>query len=149
SLGAVLHGRPGTGKSLLAAALAHESGANLVTVNGPQIFSRWLGQSEAAIRDAFRMARQSAPSVVVLDQLDAMAPVRTDDASNPAAQRVVNQLLIELDAIHDGVLVSVLGLTNRIDLVDPALLRPGRLGLRIEVGLPDEPARIAILTAQL
>ena len=145
---ALLYGPSGTGKSLLAHALAQESGANLVTVNGPEIFSKWLGQSEEAIRDAFQLARQSAPTVLILDQLDAMAPRRTSDASNSASQRVVNQLLIEMDTVR-GSQVAVLALTNRPDLVDPALLRPGRLGTQIRVPLPDLGARIAILRIKL
>lgn len=145
---ALLHGPPGTGKSLLAAAVAQESGANLVTVNGPEIFSKWLGQSEEAIRDAFQLARQSAPTVLILDQLDAMAPRRDGESANPASQRVVNQLLIEMDGLRGGQ-VAVLAISNRPDLVDPALLRPGRLGTQIRVPLPDEPARAAILRTKL
>jgi transitional endoplasmic reticulum ATPase len=148
SSGALLHGAPGTGKSLLAMALAQESGANLVTVNGPEIFSKWLGQSEEAIRDAFQLARQSAPTVLILDQLDAMAPRRHADSANPASERVVNQLLIEMDSIQGGQ-VAVLAITNRPDLVDPALLRPGRLGTKIHVPLPDVRARDAILRVKL
>ena len=146
--GALLHGASGTGKTLVAMALAQESGANLVTVNGPEIFSKWLGQSEEAIRDAFQLARQSAPTVLILDQLDAMAPRRSAESSNPASQRVVNQLLIEMDSIRGGQ-VAVLGLTNRPDLIDPALLRPGRLGTKIHVPLPDATARDAILRSKL
>jgi transitional endoplasmic reticulum ATPase len=146
--GALLYGPSGTGKSLLAAALAQESGANLVTVNGPEIFSKWLGQSEEAVRDAFQLARQSAPTILILDQLDAMAPRRSSDASSAASQRVVNQILIELDSIR-GSQVAVLALTNRPDLVDPALLRPGRLGAQIAVPMPDEAARAAILRTRL
>ncbi|MBO0825429.1 MAG: AAA family ATPase, partial [Actinobacteria bacterium] len=149
SAGVLLHGEPGTGKSMLAMAVAHESGANLVTLNGPEIFSKWLGQSEEAIRDAFQLARQSAPTVIVLDQLDAMAPARADGSANPAAQRVVNQLLIEIDAIRSSGHLVVLGVTNRIDLVDPALLRPGRLGLQIRLTLPDEASRDQIMQLQL
>jgi transitional endoplasmic reticulum ATPase len=148
SSGALLHGSSGTGKTMLAMALAQESGANVVTVNGPEIFSKWLGQSEEAIRDAFQLARQSAPTILILDQLDAMAPKRTSDSTNPASQRVVNQLLIELDSIRGGQ-VAVLALTNRVDLVDPALLRPGRLGSRIHVPMPDVEARAAILRNKL
>jgi transitional endoplasmic reticulum ATPase len=146
--GALLHGPSGTGKSLLAAALAQESGANLVTVNGPEIFSKWLGQSEEAVRDAFQLARQSAPTVLILDQLDAMAPRRSSEMSNAASQRVVNQLLIEMDGIA-GTQVAVLALTNRPDLVDPALLRPGRIGVQVAIPRPDAAARAAILRNKL
>ncbi len=148
SSGAMLHGASGTGKTMLAMALAEESGANVVVVNGPEIFSKWLGQSEEAIRDAFQLARQSAPTILILDQLDAMAPRRTSDSANPASQRVVNQLLIELDSVQGGQ-VAVVALTNRPELVDPALLRPGRLGTRIHVPLPDTEGRAAILRTKL
>jgi transitional endoplasmic reticulum ATPase len=149
SAGVLLYGEPGTGKTMLAHAASHESGANLITVNGPEVFSKWLGESEQAIRDAFQLARQSAPSVVVLDQIDAMAPRRTGEQSNPAAERVVNQLLIEIDGIRTGGQISVIGVTNRPDLVDAALLRPGRLGVRLRVGLPDAEARERILALHL
>ncbi|MGH2641504.1 MAG: AAA family ATPase [Actinomycetota bacterium] len=147
--GVVLHGPPGTGKTLLATAIAGASGANLVTVNGPEIFSKWLGESEEHVRDAFQMARQSAPTVVLLDQLDAMAPVRASDSSNPASERVVNQLLIELDGLRGAAHIVVVAATNRLDIVDPALLRPGRLGLQVRVGLPDRDARLEILRIHL
>jgi transitional endoplasmic reticulum ATPase len=149
SAGVLIDGAPGTGKTMLAMAVAQESGANLVTVNGPEIFSKWLGQSEEAIRDAFQLARQSAPTVIVLDQLDAMAPRRFEGATNPAAQRVVNQLLIEIDGVRGSGHVVVVGVTNRPDLVDPALLRPGRLGLAIHLEVPDVHAREQILRLRI
>ncbi len=147
--GVLLHGPSGTGKTLLASAVAHESGANLVAVSGPEIFSKWLGESEGHIRDAFAMARQSAPTVVVLDQLDAMAPPRTGSNLNPASERVVNQLLAELDELATAPHVVVVGVTNRPDLVDPALLRSGRLGVQIAIPRPDKRARAEILRIHL
>ena len=147
--GLVLHGPPGTGKSLLATAVARESGANLVTLNGPEVFSKWLGESEEHVRNAFQMARQSAPTVILLDQIDAMAPRRGAGSANPAAERVVNQLLIELDSLRGAAHVVVVAATNRLDLVDPALLRPGRLGLQISVDPPDVDARRRILLIHL
>jgi transitional endoplasmic reticulum ATPase len=149
SAGVVLHGPPGTGKSMLAMAVASESGANLVTVNGPEVFNKWLGESEETIRDAFQLARQSAPTVVLLDQLDAMAPRRSADSSSSATERVVNQLLIEMDGIRGAAHIVVVAATDRLELVDPALLRPGRLGLKILVGLPDLEARRRILRIHL
>jgi transitional endoplasmic reticulum ATPase len=147
--GLVLHGPPGTGKSLLAMAVARESGANLVTLNGPEVFSKWLGESEEHVRNAFQMARQSAPTVILLDQIDAMAPRRGAGSSNPAAERVVNQLLIELDSLRGAAHIVVVAATNRLDLVDPALLRPGRLGLQIAVEPPNARARRRILSIHL
>jgi transitional endoplasmic reticulum ATPase len=147
--GLVLYGPPGTGKSLLATAVARESGANLVTLNGPEVFSKWLGESEEHVRNAFQMARQAAPTVILLDQIDAMAPRRGAASSNPAAERVVNQLLIELDSLRGAAHVVVVAATNRLDLVDPALLRPGRLGLQIAVQAPDGDARRRILEIHL
>ena len=149
SAGVVLHGPPGTGKSMLAMAVARESGANLVTVNGPEVFNKWLGASEEAIRDAFQLARQSAPTVVLLDQLDAVAPRRSAEGSSSATERVVNQLLIELDGIRGAAHIAVVAVTDRLELVDPALLRSGRLGLKIPVALPDLAARVQILRIQL
>ena len=149
SAGVVLHGPPGTGKSMLATAVARESGANLVTVNGPEVFNKWLGASEETIRDAFQLARQSAPTVVLLDQLDAMAPRRSADSSSSATERVVNQLLIELDGLRGAAHIAVVACTDRLELVDTALLRPGRLGLKIPVGLPDRAARGQILRIRL
>ncbi len=149
SRGLILHGPPGTGKSLLGKAVARESGANLVTVNGPEVFSKWLGESEEHIRNAFRMARQSAPTILMLEQLDAMAPRRSADASNSASQRVVNQLLLEMDGLGGNTHVIVIAATNRLDLVDPSLLRPGRFGLQLEVPLPDRDGRRQILEIHL
>jgi transitional endoplasmic reticulum ATPase len=142
--GVVLHGPPGAGKTLLAMAAARESGANALVLHGPEVFTKWLGQSEERIRDVFRLARQVAPSVVILDQLDAMGGRRSDTSSNSALERVVNQLVIELDEIRRAQ-VSVIGVTSRLDLVDESLLRPGRLGRHIPVELPDRAARRAIL----
>lgn len=150
STGVVLHGPPGVGKSMLADAVAKESGANLIVVNGPEVFSKWLGESEEAVRHVFQLARQSAPTVLLLDQLDAIAPMRTAEAVNLATERVLNQLLMEMDAVVTGsVPIVVIGATNRIDLVDPALLRPGRLGLRVGIDLPDAEARAEILRIHL
>jgi len=143
--GVLLYGPPGTGKTMLAKAVAKECGANFIPVNGPEIFSKWLGQSEEAIRHVFRMARQVAPAVVFFDQIDALAPRRQGEAANATTERVVNQLLAEMDGIQPSNQIVVLAATNRRDLLDPALLRHGRLGLQLHVGLPAREGREKIL----
>jgi transitional endoplasmic reticulum ATPase len=149
STGILLYGPPGTGKTMLAKALANECGANFIPVNGPEIFSMWLGESEQTIRDVFQMARQVQPTVILFDQIDAIAPKRRGEAANATTERVVNQLLAEMDGLRAASQVIVLAATNRRDLLDPALLRPGRLGLEIYVGLPDLEGRKEILTVLL
>ena len=149
SPGILLYGPPGTGKTMVAKALAHECGANFIPVNGPEIFSMWLGESEQTIRDVFQMARQVQPTVILFDQIDAIAPKRRGEAANATTERVVNQLLAEMDGLRAASQVIVLAATNRRDLLDPALLRPGRLGLEIFVGLPDLDGRKEILTVLL
>jgi transitional endoplasmic reticulum ATPase len=145
STGVLLYGPPGTGKTMLAKAVARECGANFIAISGPEIFSKWLGQSEERIRHIFQMARQVAPTVVFFDQLDAIGSKRAADPANAARDRVVNQLLAELDGIHELSQIIVLAATNQIDVLDTALLRQGRFGLQIYVGLPDAGGRKEIL----
>jgi transitional endoplasmic reticulum ATPase len=149
STGILLYGPPGTGKTMLAKALAHECGANFIPVNGPEIFSMWLGESEQTIRNVFQMARQVQPTVILFDQIDAIAARRRGEAANATTERVVNQLLAEMDGLRPSSQVIVVAATNRRDLLDPALLRPGRLGLEIYVGLPDHAERHEIVKALL
>jgi transitional endoplasmic reticulum ATPase len=141
--GVLLHGPPGTGKTLLARAIAGESGVNFISVAGPEILDRYVGESEAAIRDLFERARQTAPAIVFLDEIDAIAGARGD--THEVTERVVSQLLAELDAVADHPSLVVIAATNRKDALDPALLRPGRLEQHIEVPNPDEAARREIL----
>ena len=148
-VGALLYGPPGTGKTLLAKALANECGVNFIAVDGPEIFSKWLGESEEGVRQIFRIARQVAPTVIFFDQLDAITPVRGAHDGSMTTERVVNQLLAELDGVEQLSGVIVVGATNRIDLVDPSILRPGRFGVHIPVPLPDEADRRAILRIHL
>lgn len=147
--GILLYGPPGTGKTLLAKAIARESGANFLYIRGPEIFSKWLGESEESIRHVFQVARQVAPAVVFFDQIDAIAPSRRSDSDTKASERVVNQILTEMDSIESFGRIVVVAATNRIDLLDPAILRPGRFGIHILVPLPDVTDRKAILELKL
>jgi transitional endoplasmic reticulum ATPase len=140
--GVLLHGPPGTGKTLLARAVAAEAGVNLVTVAGPELLDRYVGESEKAVREVFERARQAAPSVVLLDEVDAVARARGGTESE-VGERVVSQLLTELDRAADTPSLAVVATTNRRDALDPALLRPGRLETHVEVPAPDRDARRA------
>jgi transitional endoplasmic reticulum ATPase len=143
--GVLLVGPPGTGKTLVANALAGEADVPFITVDRTLLLSKWLGESEKALREVFRKAKQSSPCLLFFDDLDALAPVRGTTGVDQAAERLVSQLLNELDALEDDLGVVVLAATNRLDLVDPALLRPGRFDLRVEFPLPDREARLDIL----
>jgi len=143
--GILLYGPPGCGKTLLAKAVATESGANFIAVKGPEIMSKWVGESEKAIREIFRKARLYAPTVVFFDEIDAVAPLRGLDLDTGVSERVVTQLITEMDGIEKLENVVVLAATNRPDLIDPALLRPGRFDKLIYVPPPDYAARLEIL----
>lgn len=151
SKGVLFYGPPGTGKTLLAKAVATEVSANFISVKGPELLSMWYGESESNIRDIFDKARAAAPTVVFLDELDSIAKARGGSLGDAggASDRVVNQLLTEMDGMNAKKNVFVIGATNRPDQIDPAILRPGRLDQLIYVPLPDEPARLSILKAQL
>ena len=144
--GILLYGPPGCGKTLLAKAVATESEANFVSIKGPEIFSKWVGESERAIRELFRKARQVAPSVIFIDELDSIAPMRgIGIGDSMVTERVVSQLLTEMDGLERLEGVVVVGATNRPDIIDPALLRPGRFDRIIYVPPPDLRARVEIL----
>ena len=143
--GVLFAGPPGTGKTLLAKAIAHESGANFISVKGPELLSKYVGESEKGIRDVFRKARQAAPCIIFFDEIDALAPRRGSGGDHHVAERVVAQLLSEMDGIEDLEGVLILAATNRADMIDPALLRPGRFDRVIDVGLPGDADRAAIL----
>lgn len=143
--GVLLYGPPGCGKTLLAKAVATESGANFIAVKGPEIMSKWVGESERAIREIFRKARLYAPVVIFFDEIDAIASLRGIETDSGASERVVTQLITEMDGIQKLENVVVLAATNRPDLLDPALLRPGRFDKLIYVPPPDFNARLEIL----
>lgn len=141
--GILLTGPPGTGKTLLAKAIATESEANFISVKGPELVSKWVGESEKAIREIFKKAKQVAPTVIFFDEFDSIASVR-GGSNNSANDKIVNQLLTELDGVEELKGVSIVAATNRADLIDEALKRPGRLDSIIEVSLPDEDTRMKI-----
>ena len=147
--GILLYGLSGTGKTMLAKAVATESESNFISVRGPELLSKWVGESERGIREVFRRARQASPCIIFFDELDALAPVRGMGGDSMVTERVVSQLLTELDGIQGLEGVVVLAATNRMELIDPALLRAGRFDKLVEVPLPDEDARVAILRLYL
>jgi len=142
--GILLYGAPGTGKTLLAKAVATESQANFISVNGPELLSKWVGESEKAVRMVFRKARQTSPSIIFFDEIDSLAPRRGISADSGVSERVVNQILTEMDGIRGMEDVVVIAATNRPDMIDTALLRPGRFDRIILVRAPDEKARLEI-----
>ncbi len=141
SKGILLYGPPGTGKTLLAKAVANESDANFISIKGPELLSKWVGESEKAIREVFKKARQTAPTIVFLDELDALAPKRGEGSTEGTIDRVVNQLLTSLDGVERTADMIVLAATNRPDKIDDALLRAGRFDHRLAIPIPDEEAR--------
>lgn len=144
--GILLWGPPGTGKTLLAKAVASQARANFIAVNGPELLSRWVGAAEQEVRDLFAKARQAAPCVVFIDEIDTLVPARGKfSGDSGVSDRVVGQLLTELDGLQDCVNVLLVGATNRPDALDPAMLRAGRLDLQLKVDLPDRDSRLAIL----
>jgi len=142
--GVLLYGPPGTGKTLIAKAIANEAGANFITVNGPEVASKWLGESERAIRQIFKRAKQMSPCIIFFDELDSIAPIRGGDDGS-AWERVVAQMLTSMDGVESLNNVMVMAATNRPDMIDPALLRPGRFDKLVLVGKPNVNARRKIL----
>jgi len=142
--GILLYGPPGTGKTLLAKAVANESNANFISVKGPELLSKWVGESEKHVREMFRKARQVAPCILFFDEIDALAPRRGALGDTHVTERVVSQFLTELDGLEELKDVVVIAATNRPDLIDPALLRPGRIERHIYIPPPDKKARLEI-----
>ena len=143
--GILLFGPPGTGKTMLAKAVATESGANFIAVRGPEVLSKWVGESEKAIREIFRKARMYAPAVIFFDEIDALAPMRGASYDSGVTERLVNQLLAEMDGVEKLENVIIIAATNRPDILDPALLRPGRFEKLLYVPPPDVTSRKDIL----
>ncbi|MEM4246969.1 MAG: CDC48 family AAA ATPase, partial [Candidatus Woesearchaeota archaeon] len=142
--GILLYGAPGTGKTLLAKAVAHESEANFISIKGPELLSKWVGESEKAVREVFKKARQTAPTIIFFDEIDSLVPRRGSSSDSHVTERVVNQLLTEIDGLEDLHDIVIIGATNRPDMVDPALLRPGRFDRIILTPVPDKKARLEI-----
>lgn len=140
--GVLLEGPPGTGKTMLARAVASETESNFMSVNGPELLNKWVGESERAVRELFERAREHAPTVVFFDEIDALAPERGNHTGSDVHDRVVNQLLTELDGIEPNEDIVVIGATNRADMLDDAVIRDGRLSEPIPVGLPDYDDRL-------
>ncbi len=147
--GILLFGPPGTGKTLLAKAVANESNANFISVKGPELLSKWVGESEKHVREMFRKARQVAPCVLFFDEIDSLAPRRGGIGDSHVTERVVSQLLTELDGMEELKDVVVIAATNRPDMIDPALLRPGRIERHIYIPPPDKEARVEIFKIHL
>ncbi|MCM2357397.1 MAG: CDC48 family AAA ATPase [Geobacteraceae bacterium] len=142
--GILLYGPPGTGKTLLAKALATESKVNFISIKGPALMSKYVGESERAIREVFKRARQAAPCILFFDEMDAIAPERGGGGDSHVSERVISQLLTEIDGAEELKGVFILGATNRKDIIDPALLRPGRIDLLVEIPPPGAAARLEI-----
>merc|ERR1712159_828982 len=151
SKGVLFYGPPGCGKTLLAKAVANESQANFISIKGPELLTMWFGESEANVREVFEKARQAAPCVLFFDELDSIAKSRGSSLGDGggSGDRVMNQLLTEMDGMGAKKNVFIIGATNRPDIIDTALMRPGRLDQLIYIPIPDEEARLDILKAAL
>lgn len=147
--GILLYGPPGTGKTLLAKAIANESEANFISVKGPELLSKWVGESERSVREIFHKARQAAPSIIFMDELDSLVPTRGGTGDSQVTERVISQILTELDGLEELRDVVIIGATNRPDMIDPALLRPGRFDKLLYVPTPSLEARKEIIEIHL
>ncbi len=143
--GVLLYGPPGTGKTLLAKAVANEANAHFIAINGPEIMSKFYGESEERLREIFKEAEENAPSIIFIDEIDAIAPPKREEVVGEVEKRVVSQLLTLMDGLKSRGKVIVIAATNRPDALDPALRRPGRFDREIEVGVPDKQGRKEIL----
>jgi len=135
---------PGTGKTLLAKAVANESQVNFISVKGPALLSKWIGESEKGVREIFKKGKQASPCIIFFDEIDAMVPMRGSSGDSNVTERIISQFLTELDGIEELKGVVVLAATNRPDIIDPALLRTGRFDFQVELPIPDEATRATI-----
>ena len=142
--GILLYGPPGTGKTLLAKAVANESESNFILVRGPELINKWVGESEKGVRKIFEKARQASPTIIFFDEIDSIAPRRSMETGAKVTERIVNTLLSEIDGLQELSDVVVIAATNRPDMMDPALLRPGRFDRTILTTVPDEKSRLEI-----
>ncbi|PWB55936.1 MAG: AAA family ATPase [Candidatus Methanoperedenaceae archaeon] len=142
--GILLYGPPGTGKTMLAKAVATESEANFISVKGPEFMSKWVGESEKAIRETFRKAKQAAPCIIFFDEIDSIAQIRGSGSDSHVTERVISQMLSEIDGLEELHSITVIAATNRPDIIDPALLRPGRIDRLIYITPPDRNSRFEI-----
>ena len=147
--GILLYGPPGTGKTLLAKAIANETQANFISVKGPEFLSKWVGESEKAVRETFRKAKLASPCIIFFDEIESIVPIRGIGSSTAVTEGIVSQLLTEMDGLEELKGIVVIAATNRPDIIDPALLRPGRFDKKIEIPLPDRDTRVAILKVHL
>ena len=149
SKGVLLYGPPGTGKTLLAKAVANEANANFISVKGPELISKWVGESEKHVREIFKKAKQVAPAIIFFDEFDSISKSRGSGFGSDSSEKVVNQLLTELDGVEELENVIIIAATNRKDLIDPALLRPGRIDAQVELSSPDEKTRKEIFNVHM
>lgn len=147
--GVLFYGAPGTGKTLMAKAIASLSNANFISVKGPELLSKWVGESEKGLREIFKKAKQASPCVIFFDEIDSIMPVRGRGSDSSITERLICQMLTEIDGVEELNGVLIIGATNRLEMIDPALLRPGRFGVLLEFKLPDLEERIEILKVQL
>jgi len=147
--GIMFYGEPGTGKTLMAKAIASLSNANFISVKGPELLSKWVGETEKSLREVFKKAKQATPCVIFFDEIDSIVPIRGKGADNSVTERIICQMLTEIDGVEDLKGVLIIGATNRLDMIDTALLRPGRFGMKLEFKKPNFEERIEIFKIHL